>query len=596
MTDRRLLDLALADLADNPEQMLAVQSLGHCVVLAGPGSGKTKTLTTAIARTLLEDVIEPRGIACITYNNECALELESKLALLDVHPSHRVFIGTVHSFALSQVIVPYARCVHADVPPEFRIATSAECQAAVQVAYQRVIGEGGDPKSQWSFAEFKRRSQVDRTRPEWRGRNEELADFVEEYERVLRAQSLIDFDDMPLIACRMISENGWISEALAARFPVLFVDEYQDLGYALHELVLKLCFEANVRLFAVGDPDQSIYNFAGAHPKLLKDLAIREDVLSVPLRLNYRCGTSIMNASLAALGEERSYEPWDSAKTGSVLFKPVQGSLRAQADFVMSSLIPELCDADVHLDEIGVLYRNAEHGDAVAAAAAAAGIPVVRSDKKALIHRNSPLARWIESCACWVADGWKTANPPFHRLVAGAMSLVYGAGSTDAEAKALEHGLIEFLAASREQASSVNAWLRAFKDALLAGWMSVPTAATTDWSVLDELIDRTDPESPEGDMSLAHFAGRTEGSGRLVLSTLHSAKGREFDAVIMFAMNSGVIPNYWETKKPEQMREGRRVFYVGVTRARKFLVLVFEKGKHSPWVKELHDRVTGKQV
>ena len=82
MVDRRLVEQAIAQLASNPEQFEAVHEPGHCVVLAGPGSGKTKTLTTAMARAILDDVAEPRGVGCITYNNECALELEERLAKL----------------------------------------------------------------------------------------------------------------------------------------------------------------------------------------------------------------------------------------------------------------------------------------------------------------------------------------------------------------------------------------------------------------------------------------------------------------------------------------------------------------------------------
>jgi DNA helicase-2/ATP-dependent DNA helicase PcrA len=129
---------ALADLARNPEQSAAVRETGHCLVLAGPGSGKTKTLTTAMARALVEDVVDPRGVACITYNNECAIELETRLAGLGITSSDRCFIGTVHSFALTQVITPYARCVPGLLPEDFRVASTADRRAAVECAYATV--------------------------------------------------------------------------------------------------------------------------------------------------------------------------------------------------------------------------------------------------------------------------------------------------------------------------------------------------------------------------------------------------------------------------------------------------------------------------
>jgi superfamily I DNA/RNA helicase len=98
LSDRALYLGAAEDLRPNEKQWQAYQSTAHCVLLAGPGSGKTKTLTVKLARMLSEDVNEPRGIACITYNNECARELENRLDALGVAPSGRVFIGTVHSF------------------------------------------------------------------------------------------------------------------------------------------------------------------------------------------------------------------------------------------------------------------------------------------------------------------------------------------------------------------------------------------------------------------------------------------------------------------------------------------------------------------
>lgn len=312
---------AIDELSANPEQLAAVRETSHCVVLAGPGSGKTKTLTTAMARTLAEDVADPRGVACITYNNECAIELETRLARLGVATGDRAFIGTVHGFALSQVIAPYARCVPVGLATDFRVATRAESRAAVESAYAAVIGGFDDPHRRWSFASEKRRRDVDRSRAEWRGMNPELATFVEAYESELRRQGLIDFDDMPLLAYRMIKEHAWIRDALRARFPVLFVDEYQDLGHALHELVLLLCFGGGIRLFAVGDADQSIYGFTGANPELLESLTRRGDVRAIRLRFNYRSGGKIVRASLGALGEERDYRevagaPEESSHSG----------------------------------------------------------------------------------------------------------------------------------------------------------------------------------------------------------------------------------------------------------------------------------------
>jgi DNA helicase II / ATP-dependent DNA helicase PcrA len=182
VSNRTVLNRALEGLRGNRQQFDAAQEKGHCVVLAGPGSGKTKTLTTAMARCLEEDVLEPRGVACVTYNTECAMELEARLQRLGITSGGRAFVGTVHGFALSQVIAPYARCVPADIPSNFRVATKAEEDAAVEAGYRSAINGPENPHSRWQFATEKRRRHVDRTRPEWHGQNPELAAFIEAYE------------------------------------------------------------------------------------------------------------------------------------------------------------------------------------------------------------------------------------------------------------------------------------------------------------------------------------------------------------------------------------------------------------------------------
>src|SRR5581483_7395796 len=102
--------------------------------------------------------------------------------------------------------------------------------------------------------------------------------------------------------------HDWVRRCIRARFPILAVDEYQDLGVPLHRIVMALCFGAGVRLFAVGDPDQSIYGFAGAKPDLLRKLSDDPRVEKVQLRFNYRSGQRIIDASEVALGEQRGYQ------------------------------------------------------------------------------------------------------------------------------------------------------------------------------------------------------------------------------------------------------------------------------------------------
>jgi len=580
---------ALADLKANPEQDAAARKREHCVVLAGPGSGKTKTLTTAIARTLVEDVIDPRGIACITYNNECAIELETRLAKLGIVGSERNFIGTVHSFALTQVIAPYARCIRGFLPENYRVATQDQARAAVEAAYDSVFDEPGDPQERWRFAEVKRRRDVDRDADAWRGDNPELADFISAYEAELRNKGLIDFDDMPLIAYRMIKTHRWIREALRARFPVLFVDEYQDLGHALHELVLLLCFDGGIRLFAVGDADQSIYGFTGANPALLLQLTERVGVETIRLRFNYRSGARIIRASMGALGEERDYRGLDDRPEGELSFWPAKGDHAHQAQHLAETVLPALLSQGFPLEQIAILYRAAWLGDKVAGALESVGTPFVRTDANALIKRNSRLARFIEACAGWVTGGWRDAEPPYSRLLGQALGIVYGGRASDAEEQELSRQLISFLNAGIAAGETAHAWLQRLNRVLIGPWQAVSRNAHQEWEICSELTKKTDPAT-DRDLPLNVFAGRAEGTGRATLSTLHSAKGREFDAVILFGLNDGDIPSWRDKRNERALREARRLFYVGATRARRALCIVYQDKNHSPWVAELYRR------
>jgi DNA helicase-2/ATP-dependent DNA helicase PcrA len=579
----------ITELERNQEQYDAVREREHCIVLAGPGSGKTKTLTIAMARTLIEDISEPRGVACITYNNECAIELELRLAKLGIKSSDNSFIGTVHSFALTQVILPYARCIPGLLPANFRVATVGECRDAVEAAYRLVFNDVGDPHKRWRLAEQKRRRDIDRSLPSWRIQDTELTYFIEAYEVQLRQKGLIDFDDMPLIAFRIIKEHIWVRNALLARYPVLFVDEYQDLGHALHELVLLLCFKSGIRLFAVGDLDQSIYSFAGANPSLLQELTQRVDIKNYRLRFNYRSGAKIIRASLGALGEERDYHTASSQTDGQLSFWPVKGNLDLQANQIARTVLPSLINKGFLPEQIAILYRAAWLGDKVAQALEHAGSAFIRTDGNALVKRNSRLARFIEACASWVTGGWCDANPPYSRLISQAISIVFGIFASKSEKEALSLQLMDFLHSGIGMEEFTHSWLHRFNSELIESWKGISINNHQEWEVCLEMIRRTDPIT-NLDMPLKIFAGRIEGSGRVTLSTLHSAKGREFDAVVLFGVNKDDMPSWRDKKSDQALREARRLFYVGVTRPRKELCLVFQEDCYSPWVMELFQR------
>ena len=176
---------AAEDFRDNPGQWAAYESTGHCVVLAGPGSGKTKTLTVKLARMLAEDVKDPRGIACITYSNECARELRRRLQELGIEESNRVFIGTIHSFSLKNVVAPFAATAGMQLPQPIKVATQEEQRRAFERAVTHVLGSSAQAHQFTVPINAYRRTHLDRNAADWND-YPDFAAVIVDYETRLR--------------------------------------------------------------------------------------------------------------------------------------------------------------------------------------------------------------------------------------------------------------------------------------------------------------------------------------------------------------------------------------------------------------------------
>ncbi|AMK21716.1 ATP-dependent DNA helicase Rep [Sphingobium sp. TKS] len=591
MSDRALYLRAAEDLRPNDKQWQAYTSAEHCVLLAGPGSGKTKTLTVKLARMLSEDVEDPRGIACITYNNECARELETRLDALGIAPGGRVFIGTVHSFSLTQILLPYSKVAGLGLPDDFSVASRRQTRAALEIAHAKVIKGAENPQT-WEFRlGGHRRRFLNRDVEAWKTLDPQLTRLVEAYEAELRKMGVIDFDDMPLLALRALAEHAWLRRALAAKYPILAVDEYQDLGRALHAMVMGLCFSAGIRLFAVGDVDQSIYGFTGANPELLRKLSERKDVETVRLGLNYRCGSQIVTASEYALGEKRGYKVPDGAHEGTIYFHPCTGGYAGQARYLIEQLIPEIRARrpNLNLGEIAVLYPAAFIGNEVASVAADNGYAVIRTDGNALYPRGSRLMRWLEQCAMWCCGGWRSGQPRISRVIAEGARLFHEVLGSDDDRLELQRSLIAALWCRRDDTIGLRDWLIALRDEIIRPNVGQARSLADELETLNTFIGRLGPMGDVDDFPLGEFAGIGSGLDRINLSTLHSAKGREFDAVILFGMEEGRLPR--NNASETEVREARRLFYVGFTRARHEIHLMYAQANPSRFVSEVKNRL-----
>lgn len=196
---------------------------------------------------------------------------------------------------------------------------------------------------------------------------------------------------------------------------------------------------------------------------------------------------------------------------------------------------------------------------------------------------------WLEQCATWCCGGWQNGSPLFSRLADAGKRLFSNAIQSDAQATEFHRELITKLWTSRDGTLSLLEWLTDFRDRLLDPLGAECYDLADELTILADFIERISPEGDSHHMCLANLAGQSEGRDSLNLSSLHSAKGREFPVVFIFGADVGRLPRDGSTD--QDVAEARRVFYVGLTRAEVEIHVVYTQGRESQFVREVQRRI-----
>jgi len=588
----------------NRQQQKAVTQRRNTVVLAGPGSGKTATLVVKAAYLLTDVISAPQGLACITYNNEAVSEFRKRLERLNIKGSGRVFLGTVHSFCLNCIIRPFAPLVSASVAD--RQIGSQTITTALLVKAANEIGPDAHPYDlQETITRLRSRIACGE---DYSGFADQDIQILNRYQKLLADGGLLDFEGIVEEALTLVREHPWIREILAARFPWVLVDEYQDLGGPLHRIVEE-CTKAGLQIFAVGDPDQSIYEFAGAEPAYLTSLSERSEFRTIRLKFNYRSGGRLIAASQAALApsEPRGYEPDPTNKNeGEILFFN-GGLIEEQPAVIVAQVLPELQARMVPLDEIAIFYkRKGPFLDRLVKALTDAEIPFIleKNDK----YPRTRITSWLQQA---MQAGLELAQGKPTEVDLAELEFVYGSMRTEAgllendlplESKAeLFDTIIGFREAGQSLRHALELLDKRLRVSALLASAKVDLFGDRDtWEVLQR---ETEDGKSLGSYTIGDFSTEGRKQGKLVVTTHHSSKGRQFEAVVIPELVQEVFPAApWVER---QLKQERRLFYVAFTRAKKVVALVhgdqYRKRNNSvkqsgvsQFVLEVHKRLTTK--
>lgn len=564
----------LQEIREDDMQLAAYKAVNNTVVIAGPGSGKTTVLTLKVMQLLAEVIYPPRGLACLTYSTEAVREFKSRLVKLGLEKRKNVFLGTVHSFCLSEIITPFAALYpQYKIPLPIRIISEAEKNRLFDSQNYE-----GSPKL----------IDVDKERTRNIKGISRVA--IESYDIALKAaisfeelliqNGYLDFISMVKKSVELIKNEPYVRKALEAKYPWIIVDEYQDLGKPLHELILTLLNLTRIKVFAVGDADQSIYDFQGAAPDYLVELSQRQDVSCIHLKNNYRSSQTIVDASEYVLKSSRGYIASGKLRDyhAKLEFIECPKGMDEQYERVIEQ-ISRFHTEGIPYHEIAVLVGNNKQVAELAQECSRQNIPAYIARQS---FRLTDLIIWIQNCAKWVSD---KCSVSFDEICSTWKSFISQKRIiSEDDYFLLKRTIFQTLTASKVCTDNLSEWL-----CYLDKEVGIVSAFTASERYPDE-IDNFNKlletaRSHDTQLTIKFLTRLGIPENQVVLTTRHSSKGLEFDVVILPGMENDSFPSYYDNT-PRKLAEARRLCFVSVSRARKACILIRSKNlqnKYGRW-------------
>lgn len=562
-------------------QWRAYNSKASTVVIAGPGSGKTRVLTLKAIKLLKSDINRPSGLACISYSRETVRELKKRLKEYGYQASNNDFIGTMHGFCLMHVLQPFAHLFpQYNIPLPLKIASN---EVSDQI-YEGILAQLSITDKVLSLNNLKRQRSLS-----FIGNSEVVIESndidvraAKLYEEKLVESGHVDFISMINISTLMIREQDYIKQSLEAKFPWLLIDEYQDLGKPLHEMALELEASTEIKIFAVGDMNQSIYGFAGAYPDFLKELDDKDDFKSIHLTSNYRSNQDIIEGSLDVL-KVNPPRPEYLAKRrinekAEFTFIVCEAEMNQQYEVVAKHVIPQITKKGISHSEIGILVDSSKSVVQMATTLQDHNIPfyIVKWS-----FNNTVIVVWLQECAKWCLDDKLQSFDELFRFWQALLKVHEHELATWENIR--QRVFLHSILLESKSKITVFEWLQFVLSKLdLKELLNNSENHPDENQNLKDLMDEAQNKNLK-DASLRRFAHLGNPEEEVTVTTRHSAKGLEFEAVIMLGMVEGYFPFYKIKDNSRQMEEAHRLCYVSVSRAKRECFLIRSKKHTTPW-------------
>ena len=618
--DGRILNTILEQL--NPMQKKAVEHLeGPLLVMAGAGSGKTKVLTCRVAN-LLEHGVAPYRILAITFTNKAAAEMRERVDRLVGNAAKDIWLSTFHSFC--------ARLLRYEIESldgynkNFVIYDASDSKTVVKQCLKDLdLDEKQYPPNQIqaNISDAKNQMMLPETYALTADNfhRKKIAEVYEMYQKVLRKNNALDFDDLLLLAVRVLQENGDVREKYQTRFQYILVDEYQDTNGAQYQLT-KILAEKHRNLCVVGDADQSIYGWRGADIRNIMDFEEDyPDAAVIRLEQNYRSTKTILNAANAVIENNKNRKPknlWTQNADGGPILTYCASNEREEAAFIGQEIIRLHRTSGISYGDIAILYRTNVQSRAIEEGFMRLGLPYTMvgglkfydrkeiRDLVAYLHvifnprdtlsllriinvpkrglGGTSISRLQEYAAAHGKSLFEVITSP------KALSEIPGiTARTKAPLEAFSVMFFDLL--SRQDTTPLSDFIEQVLDA--SGYIRALEAEkkTENKARVENLREfigvAKDFESTNENSSMEEFLNHIAlisdiddtdfVDERVTLMTLHSAKGLEFPVVFMTGMEEGIFPHTRSLMETSELEEERRACYVGITRAQKKLYMTY---------------------